>query len=269
MTVFDMCERRAWEGRAAAYARGFARLCAHPVEQLLDAARVGPGSRVLDVGTGTGAVAAAAYARRAEVTAVDAEPDMVEAAARSVPEADVRVAALPSLPFADDRFDAVVGNFVINHVGRPRAALAELHRLTRPGGRVALTTWGNPRGAGQELLGRAVTAAGVDLSAHMPRLAPEEEFPRTEEGFAGLLRGAGFTDVTCALLTWDHRTDLEEWWSGPASGVAMIGQAVVAQPPATVAAIRRHLGALAAGFTAPDGTLVLPHTALLAWGRAT
>ncbi|MFJ6995563.1 class I SAM-dependent methyltransferase [Streptomyces sp. NPDC003090] len=268
MTEFDACERRAWDGRVSAYARGFARLCAHPAGRLLDAARVGPGCQVLDVGTGPGTVAAAAYARRADVTAVDAEPSMVELAAGSVPGADVRVAVLPRLPFGDGRFDAVVGNFVINHVGRPRAALAELRRVTRPGGRIALTTWGSPRGAGQELLGRAVAAAGVDLSAHLPRLAPEEEFPRTEEGFAGLLRGAGFTDVSCARLSWDHRTGLEEWWSGPAAGVAMIGQAIVAQPPATVAAIRRHLGVLAAEFTAPDGSLVLPHTALLASGRA-
>ncbi|MEU7569541.1 class I SAM-dependent methyltransferase [Streptomyces fradiae] len=268
MTVFDERERDAWAGQASAYAGGFAKLCAHPVPRLLDAVGTGPGTRLLDVGTGTGTVAAVARGRGAEVTAVDAEPGMVERTARTVPDADVRVAVLPSLPFPADSFDAVVGNFVLNHVGRPGAALAALHHVTRPGGRIALTIWSGAKGAGQTLLGGAMAAAGVDLASHLPVLDPEEEFPRTEEGFAGVLRGAGFADVSCETLRWDHLTDVEEWWSGPAAGVAMIGQAVVRQPPETVAAIRRHLGLLAARFAVPGGGLLLPHTALLAVGRA-
>lgn len=269
MTVFDENERRAWAGRAEAYANSFAKLCAHPVQALLDAARVGPGTRVLDVGTGTGTVAAAACGRRAVVTAVDAEPGMVEPAARNVPEADVRVAVLPGLPFEGNRFDAVVGNFVLNHVGQPRVALAELDRVARPGGWIALTVWATPNAAGQALLARAVQAAGVSRPAHLPPLAPEDDFPRTERGFTDLLLDAGLTHVSCESLTWDHRTDPDEWWSGPASGVATIGQIIVNQQPGTIARTRRHFDVLAAEFTAPDGLLVLPHRALLACGRAT
>lgn len=98
---FDTYERELWAGRAAAYERGFARLTAHAVGALLDAAGAGPGSRVLDVGTGPGVVAGAAAARGARVTAVDAEPSMAEAAARNVPGLDVRVAVLPDLPLPD------------------------------------------------------------------------------------------------------------------------------------------------------------------------
>ncbi|AXI80867.1 class I SAM-dependent methyltransferase [Peterkaempfera bronchialis] len=266
-TVFDEAERRTWAGRAEAYAAGFAKLCAHPVPLLLDAAGVRQGTRVLDVGTGTGTAAAAACARGAAVAAVDAEPGMVTLAARTAPDAEVRLAALPGLPFPDDAFDAVVGNFVLNHVGRPRAALAELHRVTRPGGRIALTVWAAPAAAGQALLGRAVQAAGATRPAHLPALAPDDDFPRTEQGFADLLRTAGFTDASCRTLAWDHRATPEEWWSGPAAGVATIGQTVVSQQPATIAEIRRHYDLLSAEFTGPDGMLVLPHTALLAHGR--
>ncbi|WP_107068312.1 class I SAM-dependent methyltransferase [Streptomyces sp. CT34] len=267
-TPFDANERRAWAGRAAAYAAGFGKLCAYPVPWLLDAAAVGAGARVLDVGTGTGVVAAAAGARGARVTAVDAEPDMVRYAAHAVPEAEVRVAALPRLPFADGEFDAVVGNFVLNHVGRPRAALAELRRVTRPGGRVALTIWAAPAAPGQALLGRAVQAAGVSRPAELPALAPEEDFPRTEEGLAGLLRTAGrLAEVRCAALSWEHRTTPEEWWHGPAAGVATIGQIVISRGAAVTERIRRQFAALAGEFTGPDGDLVLPHAALLASGR--
>lgn len=139
LTGFDESERLMWAGRGAAYARSFAKLCAYPVAQLLDAAEVGPSMRMLDVGTGPGTVAAAASARGATVGAVDAEPSMVELAMQAAPAADVRVAALPALPFGDGEFDAVVANFVLNHVGQPRVALAELRRVVRPNGWIALT----------------------------------------------------------------------------------------------------------------------------------
>ncbi|MFC9241991.1 class I SAM-dependent methyltransferase [Streptomyces decoyicus] len=266
-TPFDESERRAWTGRAAAYEAGFGRLCAYPVPQLLDAAGVAAGVRVLDVGTGTGSAAAGAGARGARVVAVDAEPDMARCAARAVPDASVHVAALPQLPYFNGQFDAVVGNFVLNHVGRPRVALDELCRVTRPGGRIALTLWAAPAAPGQALLGRAVQAAGVSRPPSLPALAPEDDFPRTEDGLVGLLRGAGLTDAVCRLLSWDHRTTPQEWWSGPAAGVATIGRIVRSQEAAVVERIRQQFTVLAEEFTDEDGGLVLPHTALLASGR--
>ncbi|MET7621522.1 class I SAM-dependent methyltransferase [Streptomyces sp. NPDC005408] len=267
MTVFDDSERRTWAGRAEAYEASFAKLCAYPVPMVLDAADVRPGTRLLDVGTGTGAVAEAACERGAKVTAVDAEPGMVALAAQAAPGADVRVAALPDLPFADAEFDAVVGNFVLNHVGQPRVALAELLRVTRPGGRIALTIWTAPTAAGQALFGRALQAAGVSRPAHLPVLAPEDDFARTVQGLTGLLGEAGFADPSCRTLAWDHLATAEEWWSGPATGVATVGQVVVSQPAEVVAEIKRHYDSISTEFAGPDGVLALPQLALL--GRAT
>ena len=90
---FDSYARRLWAGRADAYEHGFARLTVHAVGALLDAAGVGTGTWVLDVGTGPGVVAGAAAARGARVTVIDAELSMAEAPARNVPGLDVRVAA--------------------------------------------------------------------------------------------------------------------------------------------------------------------------------
>ncbi|OKH99218.1 methyltransferase type 11 [Streptomyces sp. CB02923] len=273
-TDFDEAERRAWTGRAQAYERSFASLCAHPVPALLDAAGIHAGSRVLDVGTGsrvldvgTGTAARAAGERGASVTAVDADPGMTARAAAASPGVYVCVAGLPRLPFAADRFGAVIGNFVLNHVGRPGAALAELRRVARSGARIALTIWAAPPASGQALFGCAIRAAGVTRPAHLPTLAPEDDFPRTEEGFARLLRDAGLTDVRCSTLAWEHRASPEEWWSGPAAGVATAGQVITSRPPAVVAEIRRHYDAMCADFTGPDGMLVLPHAALLGSGR--
>jgi ubiquinone/menaquinone biosynthesis C-methylase UbiE len=132
-TTFDEHERMQWAGKAAAYRDSFAALCAYPAGALLDAAAVGEDVRVLDVGTGTGTVAALACARAARTTAVDAEPSMLEIARRRAPGAETRHAVLPHLPFPDAFFDAVVANFVLNHVGDPEAAVREMRRVVCPG----------------------------------------------------------------------------------------------------------------------------------------
>ncbi|MGW3312644.1 class I SAM-dependent methyltransferase [Streptomyces sp. NPDC001073] len=265
-TAFDTAERTMWSGRAHAYAASFGRLCAHPVERLLVAAEIETGTYVLDVGTGTGTAALAALARGARVSAVDADAGM--AAVARAAGVDARVAALPRLLFPDDEFDAVVGNFVINHVGRPRAALTELRRVLKPGGRIALTLWGAWRGAGQELFGRAFAAAGAVIPADLPRLDPAEDFARTADGFAELLREAGFTDVGAVELEWEHRTTLDEWWGGAAAGVATAGLVVTSQAAGTVVEIRREYERLAGEFAAGGHELALPHIAVLACGRA-
>lgn len=269
VTGFDESERLIWAGRAGAYADGFAKLCAHTVPRLLDVAQVGPGVRMLDVGTGPGTAAAAGCARGASVIAVDAEPSMVELARRTAPAVDVRLAALPELPFDDGTFDAVVGNFVLNHVGRPRNTLTELRRLVRPGGRIALTIWTAPPAPGQALVGRAISAAGAVRPSHLPAgLAAEDDFSRDESGFKGLMESAALRDAVCETLAWDHRAGAEEWWSrGPAAGVAFGGAFVQAQTPEVRAEIKRYFDLFGAEFADSGGVLTLPHTALLGHAR--
>jgi SAM-dependent methyltransferase len=265
---FDAAERRIWTGRAEAFRDSFAKLCARTAPALLDAAGARPGVRLLDVGTGIGTVAGAACARGAEVAAVDAEPGMVELARRNAPAAEVRQAVLPDLPFPADSFDAVVANFVVNHVGRPLTALNAMRTVARPGGRVAATIWCSPAGAGHELLDRAVEAAGAQRPANLPRLDPAHDFPRTRQGFADLFAAAGFADVTCEPISWDHLADPEEWWGGAAAGVGLLGQTVSRQDPETIARIKQAYDGLVPDYAGPDGRLVLRYHALLASGRA-
>ncbi|MEU0623317.1 class I SAM-dependent methyltransferase [Streptomyces rubiginosohelvolus] len=267
-TPFDLAERRIWSGRAEAYARTYARLCAHPSAALLDAVEAGPGARVLDVGCGSGTMSAAAVARGASVYAVDAEPGMAAATRRAVPGVTAHIARLPELPYANDTFDAVVGNFVLNHVGRPLAALAELRRITRPGGRVAVTIWRAPGAAGQTLIARAAQTAGLTRPAWLPALAPEDDFPRTQEGFAALLDAAGLLEAECSETAWEHRCDPDTWWAGAERGIGAIGQVLTGGGAEGVAAARRAYDGLCAEFRTREGLLVLPHVALLACGRA-
>ncbi|SCG42667.1 class I SAM-dependent methyltransferase [Micromonospora humi] len=264
---FDAHERSRWTGRARAYRRSFGRLCAYPTGALLDAAAVRAGRRVIDVGTGPGTVAAAALARGARVVAVDAEPGMLAAARRTATGAGLVGGALPRLPFPDARFDAAVANFVLNHVGDPAAALAELRRLVRPGGRVAVTLWPFPHPPLQRLWREAIDAADVVPPTDLPRLAPERDFPRTEEGVTGLLSAAGLSDAGCATVSWTHRADPADWWAGPAAGIGAVGLVVQRQAPAVRARIRQEYDRLTAGCRTTDGMLALPTAALL--GAAT
>jgi SAM-dependent methyltransferase len=264
-TDFDAYARKLWAGRGGDYDRGLARLTAYPVGALLDAARVGPGTRLLDVGTGTGVVAGPANARGARVTAVDAEPSMVEIAARNVPGLDVRLAVLPALPLPDGDFDAVVGNFVINAVADPVAALAELRRVLREGGRLALTCWRYPLPAGLTVIADALEAAGVPWPDDVPE--PPFRAYASPEAFAGLLTASGFTEVAAEPVVWEHRIDPQEWWAVPLSGVGSTGFVLRRQDPATIARVKEEFDRLVTRYATGDGRIALPAAAVLA--RAT
>jgi SAM-dependent methyltransferase len=264
-TDFDARERGNWAGQAEDYRKSYALVCAGAVPYLADSVGIRPGSFVLDVGTGTGTAAAAAVARGAAVTAVDADPGMVATASALVPEAECHVAALPALPFVDRRFDVVLANFVINHVGQPRAAVAELRRVTIPGGRVAVTAWPQPPSPAIALLTRAIRDCGADRPAH--RLEPSEDFPRTEAGLRGLLGVAGLRDPACRRIDWRLAVEPRDWWD-IAAGASWMRAFLASQEPALLDKVRDRFNELSSGYRADDGRLCLPVTALLAQGRA-
>jgi SAM-dependent methyltransferase len=104
-----------------------------------------PGERILDLATGTGWTSRAVARRGATVVGVDIAADLI-AAARERAEAeglriDYRTGDAEKLPFADREFDAVVSTCGIMFATRPEAAAAEVARVVRKGGRVAITTW--------------------------------------------------------------------------------------------------------------------------------
>lgn len=104
-----------------------------------------PGERILDLSTGTGWTSRVVARRGARVVGVDIASDLLEAA-RATAEAEglrieYQLGDAESLPFDDGSFDAVVSTYGVMFASRPDAAAAELARVCRKGGRIALTTW--------------------------------------------------------------------------------------------------------------------------------
>lgn len=124
------------------------RIFASATERMFAEARVGSGSRVLDLGTGTGDTALIAASRvgpQGEVVATDPAPTMVEVARKVVDKAGlanvtVRVMNAEALDLADGSFDAVIGRNVMMFVDLKRA-LPEIRRVLRPLGRFATVVW--------------------------------------------------------------------------------------------------------------------------------
>jgi ubiquinone/menaquinone biosynthesis C-methylase UbiE len=127
--IYDLVSRRLLRGL-------YRRLAA-------DVAGVAPeGGAVLDVGTGPGVLLVELAARRPDLqlTGVDLSADMIAAATRNLgpvrERASARVGDVTNLPFPDHSFDLVVSSLSLHHWDHPEAAVPELARILRPGGRV-------------------------------------------------------------------------------------------------------------------------------------
>jgi SAM-dependent methyltransferase len=111
---------------------------------VLDAAAVGAGTRLLDVGCGTGGTLVLARQRGAEVTGLDVCDPLLAIARDRLPDADLVVGEADALPFPDGGFDAVVGVNAFQFADDPRTALAEASRVLAPGGRVVASLFAEP-----------------------------------------------------------------------------------------------------------------------------
>src|SRR4051794_17819963 len=114
---------RAWAELAEAHNRPL-------FEAVLDAAGVTAGTRLLDVGCGSGLALQLAHERGAIVSGIDISPGLLGIARERLLDADLREGDMETLPFADEAFDAVVGINAFQFAGDPVGALREAKRVT-------------------------------------------------------------------------------------------------------------------------------------------
>src|SRR5205085_8583250 len=113
-----------------------------PAADLVRLAAPEQGGRVLDVGTGTGVAAAAAASvvlPGGLSVGVDLSKEMIRTGAAVRETVNFAAASGSDLPFATGVFDVVTANFVLSHFPRYETGLAEMTRVLRPGGRIALS----------------------------------------------------------------------------------------------------------------------------------
>lgn len=178
---------------------------------LVSRVEAGPGDSVLDVATGTGAVAIELVRQTGcSVVGVDQSPEMLAEAARRIATAglDNRIqlveARAERLPFPDRSFDALTFTYLLRYVEDPGATLRELVRVVRPGGTVAMLEFGVPRGlwrgpwelyvrAGLPLAGRAISPGWHEVGAFLGESI--RDFHARHPNLGDLWHEAGVADV--------------------------------------------------------------------------
>ena len=116
------------------------------------------GTRLLDVGCGTGLALVLAAHRDAVPSGLDISPRLLGVARERLPDADLREGDMESLPFGYAAFDAVVGVNAFQFAGDPRRALSDAARVTRPGGRVVASLFAAPERSQGTVVHEAMSA---------------------------------------------------------------------------------------------------------------
>lgn len=259
-------------------------------ERLIEIAGIAAGERVLDVGTGTGLCAlAAARPAGAEgrVLGVDLSEGMLAVARRKAsqqaPSAEFQRMDAEALELEDGSFDVVVCLFALLHFPAPERALAEMRRVLRPGGRLALAAGSGPPLLSRFALKRALAVLGELLRRRVQLHAPQalealldqalpaaeaEETTLASHGHAratridGLVRAAGFS---VRGTDWESLTSEiespEEFWELQCTFSSRARKRLGAATAEEAAKIRERLLFQARAVQASGGRLVYERAA--------
>ncbi len=261
--AFRSFEHAGWQNVSKQYHESFANLTSQAIEPLLDAVTAGKGTRLLDVATGPGYVAAAASQRGASVIGVDFSAAMVADANRQYPNIQFREGDAEVLPFPDGSFDAVVMNFGLLHLGSPDQAFMEAHRVLGTSGRFAFTVWCKPDVAvGFGIVLDAIQAHG-QVNVPLPPGPPFFRFSDPGECVQALLK-AGFAmpEVVQVPQTW-RLPSPDALFNAMQRATVRTAGILQAQLPEALEAIGRSIREAAAAYQRGEG-IELPMPAVLA-----
>jgi SAM-dependent methyltransferase len=247
----DGADEDGWSSVATEWAElwgGFADPARHA---LVGAARIGVGSRVLDVGCGSGEFLRLLTDLGATVAGIDPASAMVDLARALVPDADLRLGHAERLPWPEASFDVVTAVNALQFADDPLDALAEAVRVTVPGGFVGVANWAEGSRNDLEVLERAVA------DAHDEDLLPDGDL-RQEGELEQLLREGGLELVESGLVAvpWEVADD-----------DALVRGVLLGEDAAGIAASASVVLAAAQPFRTPGGGYRLVNAFRYAVGR--
>lgn len=258
MTEFENPDH--WDTAAQHYEKTAHPFTARYAEAALARVPLTPDSRVLDVAAGTGALALLAAQTGAQVLAADFSPGMIaRIAERNLPNVEARVMDGQALALEEASFDAVFSIFGVIMFPDWRQGLAEMARVTRPGGYGVIATWREHGAATFLLLGQIrrklfPEREGMTMPAAVKALSEPSDF-------AHELIAAGYHDPRIESVTYDYRLDL----TALAEPDSLFGMSPNwtsldnAEKEAVIAEVREMAGA--------NAFLHIPSTALIAVAR--
>jgi SAM-dependent methyltransferase len=230
-------------------------------DEVLQRLGVGSGTRLLDIGCGSGYAAAMAAVLGARVTGIDITPDLIEIARERVPQGDFRVGGMDTLPFDDESFDAAAGFNAFQFADDPAHAVREAGRVVKRGGLVAATTFAEPERNESTALHLALEplrAAGP--GRHVP-------YELSSPGGLELLLGSASLELVDSgevPLAWAHHSV-----DAAVRAILASGGGAMAIDTAGEGAARGALERAVIPFTRRDGSVSMRNVFRYAIGRVT
>ena len=261
---FTAFELSGWETNIGGYNAAFGAVARQTVAAMLDAACVTRGMRVLDVCCGPAMLSAGALERGAEATGLDFSLEAVELARNLVPNGHFERGDAQALPYPPESFDAVLCGYGLMHLPEPAAALREMLRVLRPGGRAAVSVW-DAAGFGFALVYEAVRARG-SMDVSLPHGPDFFQFGSPERMLAALVE-IGFTDAKAHSFHQDwHVANADRYIEFILTGTVRARAVLAAQSGAASDGVRSYIADYLTRFRAPTGQMVVPMPAIIGSG---
>jgi SAM-dependent methyltransferase len=276
---FRGTQRQQWDSAATGWQKWSGLIdgaTSHVSERLVELAGVGPGSKVLDVAAGYGEPALTA-ARVAgpdgSVVATDISAEMLafgreRAAAAGLENIEFVEADAASLDFPEDSFDAALSRWGIIFEPDGEAAAGRVRGFLKPGGRIAISSWGLPDRV--PMLGLPMRTAMERLQVPPPPPGTPGPLSRpTPEAVGGLLAGGGFSDIDVeevdVTIEWESPEDFTIFVKEIAPPITAM---IEPHPPEVQEETWAAITEATRERAADDGAVTLTNLALLAVGRA-
>lgn len=282
-----------YDANADAFDRLTERYSASLAKHMVGLAGLQASDNVLDLGSGTGLLAlqAATCVASGQVVGIDHSQTMLDyARAKAVKRGLAERASFAAmdaeaLEFADGHFDAILSLYVLRHLPNVRAAVAEMHRVLKPGGRIvvsvgarpALMSKSGPQAAIRSMADKILVPAGrrALAPAFLRTLLAGHGIARTHnhaaehhlDDVAALLRAAGFANVQSEWRGEEFALEPEDFWDVQATFDSEARTMLDPLDAAHVARLKDEFLARAGEIGARGGQLLYRTGALVCWGR--